>query len=102
MPDDALDVVDRDRIPPGERLVEQDEAGLGRQCARDLDPPPLAAGKRVGLVLREVGLGVAVDVLVVDRERALGIGGARRRAAVDAALPAWVGPGNRVGFPIEP
>ena len=44
--DDALDLDHRDRVDAGERLVEQDEARLRRQRARDLDPPPLAARQR--------------------------------------------------------
>src|SRR5688572_1641806 len=43
--DDLLDVQHDDRIDPRERLVEQDEARLGRERARDLHAPPLAAGE---------------------------------------------------------
>ena len=44
--DDALDLDHRDRVDAGERLVEQDEARLRGQRARDLDAPPLAARQR--------------------------------------------------------
>src|SRR5438445_13357069 len=35
----ALQVVDRDRIDAGERLVEEDEGRIGEQAARDLGAP---------------------------------------------------------------
>jgi hypothetical protein len=41
--DYALDIQHRQRVDAGERLIEQDEPRLGRQRARDLDPPALAA-----------------------------------------------------------
>jgi repressor LexA len=44
--DDSLDLDHGDRIDAGERLVEQDEARLGRQRAGDFDPAPLAARQR--------------------------------------------------------
>jgi hypothetical protein len=50
--DDALDLQHRDRVDAGEGLVQQDEARLGGQRARDLHAPPLAAGQRRG---RRVG-----------------------------------------------
>src|SRR5690606_35842833 len=43
---DALDLDHGDGVDAGKGLVEQDEARLGGQGARDLDPPPLAAGQR--------------------------------------------------------
>ena len=49
-----LDVEHRNRIDAGKRLVEQHEARRGDQGAADLDPAPLAAGQRVGVVLRQV------------------------------------------------
>ena len=41
--DDFLDVEHGNRVDPGERLVEQDEARAGRQSARYFHPPALAA-----------------------------------------------------------
>ena len=41
--DDALDVDHRDRVDPGERLVEEYEFRLNGQCARDLQAPTLCA-----------------------------------------------------------
>ena len=40
------DVGDRDRVDPGERLVEQHDGRLGRERPGDLAPPPLAPGQR--------------------------------------------------------
>ena len=40
---DALDLQHGDRVDPGKRLVEQDEARPCRQRARDLHAPSLAA-----------------------------------------------------------
>src|ERR1041385_5684634 len=45
---DGLDVVHRDRIDAGERLVQQHEPGLGDQRAGDLEPAALPARKGVG------------------------------------------------------
>src|SRR5262252_6969156 len=45
MADDPLDVENGDRIDARERLVEQHELRLGRERARDLDAPALAAGQ---------------------------------------------------------
>src|SRR5579859_5061175 len=42
-PDDLLDVQDRDWVDPGERLIEQDEARLGGERARNFDAAPFAA-----------------------------------------------------------
>src|SRR5689334_12448370 len=44
-PDDFLDVEHRDRIDPGERLVEQDEARARRQRARDFHTASFATGE---------------------------------------------------------
>jgi hypothetical protein len=52
--DDLLDVVHRDRVHAGERLVQQHELRLRHQRARDLQPPPLAARQRVRLRLPQV------------------------------------------------
>ena len=54
LPDDLLQVEDRDRVDPGERLVEEEETRRERQRAGDLEAPPLAAGERVGDRVREV------------------------------------------------
>ena len=43
--DNVLDVVDRDRIDPGEGFIEQYEFGFGGQGARDFHPPAFAAGQ---------------------------------------------------------
>src|SRR5712691_2373102 len=43
---EVADVADRNRIDPGERLIEQDEVRLGRQRPGDLATPPLAARQR--------------------------------------------------------
>src|SRR5262249_11108390 len=54
-PDDLLDVADRDRVDPRERLVEQQVLGRGDQRARELQSPPLAAREREGLIRRQRG-----------------------------------------------
>ena len=48
--DDRLNVVDRDRVDAGKRLVEQQEFRLGHECAGDLEPAPLAAGELIGFL----------------------------------------------------
>src|SRR5579863_2359247 len=53
LPDHGLDVGDRDRIDARERLVEQQERGLYRERARDLDAPPFAAGEAVAASVDE-------------------------------------------------
>src|SRR6185295_18754082 len=53
--DDALDVEHGDGVDARERLVEQDESGLGPQRARNFEAPTLAAGERQGGVLAQVG-----------------------------------------------
>src|SRR5699024_701916 len=45
MTDDALDIEYRNRIDPGEGLIQQDEARVGGQGAGDLSPPRLATGQ---------------------------------------------------------
>src|SRR5258705_12194515 len=44
--DDLLDVEHRDRVDAGERLVEQDEARVRGERARDLDAAPPAPRER--------------------------------------------------------
>src|SRR5262249_61659092 len=51
--DDLLDVADGDRIDAGERLVQQEVLRRGHERAGDLEPPPLAAGERVGRMARQ-------------------------------------------------
>src|SRR4030095_14537795 len=48
--DDLLDLADGDGIDAGEGLVEQEVAWVGHERPGDLQPPPLAARQRVGLV----------------------------------------------------
>ncbi len=43
---EIADIADRDRIDPGERLVEQNEMRRGGERTRDLDTAALAAGQR--------------------------------------------------------
>src|ERR1700733_11643652 len=43
--DNALNIEHRERIHARKRLIEQNEARLGRQCARHLDPAAVAAGQ---------------------------------------------------------
>ena len=50
--DDALDVDHRNGIDAGKRLVEQDEARLGGQCACDLDAATFAARRRPAMLSR--------------------------------------------------
>ncbi len=45
--DDLLQLQHRNGIDAAERLVEQNEVGLDAQRARNLHPPPLAAGERI-------------------------------------------------------
>jgi hypothetical protein len=52
--DDLLNVVDRDRVDSGERLVEEHEAGPLDERARDLQATPLSTGERVPLALAEM------------------------------------------------
>ncbi len=49
--DDALDVVYRDRVDPGERLIQKHELRIGHQRTRDFQTPALTTGKRVRLAL---------------------------------------------------
>jgi len=44
--DQPADIVDRDRIDAGERLVQQQVFRIGREAAGDFHPPPLAARQR--------------------------------------------------------
>ncbi len=48
---DALQLQHLDRIDAGERLVQQQKTRLDHQRARDLHAPPLAARKRIALVV---------------------------------------------------
>ena len=73
--DDLLDAVDGDRVDAGERLVQQDDLGIGDQAAGDLQPPALAAGERDGARLAE-----PVDVELLEQLVAAPV----PRAAVDA------------------
>src|SRR5690606_17535289 len=73
--DEGLDLADRLGVDPGEGLVEEQEVGVDREAARDLEPPALAARERVGAVVGEVGdveLGEEVVgplLLLAPRER---------------------------------
>jgi hypothetical protein len=40
-------IVDREGVDPGERLIQQDESRLRRQAAGDLDAAPLTARQRI-------------------------------------------------------
>jgi hypothetical protein len=51
---DALDLDHGDRVDAGKRFVEQHEARIGRQRARDLDAAPLAARQRQRRVLAQL------------------------------------------------
>jgi hypothetical protein len=51
---DALDVVHGERVDAGEGLVEQDEGGIRRERARDLDAAPLAAREAHAEVVPEM------------------------------------------------
>src|SRR6185436_3953365 len=46
---------DCDRIDPGEGLIEQYKVRSRGQCPRDLNPAPLAAGKRRGRSFPQMG-----------------------------------------------
>ena len=46
MPEEVLDVADRDRVDAGERLVQQYERRFSRERARDFATPPLATRQR--------------------------------------------------------
>src|SRR5690606_34672949 len=52
--DDLLDVVHRDRVDPGEGLVEQHELRTAYQRPGDLQPAPLSAGQGVCLGMPQV------------------------------------------------
>jgi len=47
-PDDLLDAGDCDRVDARERLVQQDDLGIGDQGAGDFQAPAFAAGERLG------------------------------------------------------
>ena len=64
---DFLDVCNRNRIDPGERLVEQDERRGDHQGPRDLGASPLLPGEVVGAAFGQV----ADLELLQDRGRAL-------------------------------
>ena len=53
--DDALNVIDRDRIHSRKRLIEKHEFRLRDQRPGDLESPPLTAGEGVGLLIAQVG-----------------------------------------------
>ena len=80
--DDALDLDHGDRVDAGEWLVQQDEARLRRQRARDLHTPPLAArqGER-----RRIAQVIHPQVLQQRRQPLLDLG-ARQGLAVAVAL----------------
>src|SRR5262245_36238416 len=67
---ELLDVGDSDGVNAGERLVEQHILRLAGERASDLEPSPLAAGKRDGGRLAQMG-----DVKLVEQlvERALSL-----------------------------
>ena len=50
----VLDLADGLGVDPRERLVEEDQLGLGDERAGDLEPTTLAAGDPVGLGLADV------------------------------------------------
>src|SRR5690606_12440643 len=52
--DDLLDVTDRDRVDTGERFVQQDELGRGRQRAGNLDAAAFATGQAHAEVVANV------------------------------------------------
>src|SRR5690606_40120454 len=72
--DEGLDLADRLRVDAGERLVEQQEVRVDREAAGDLQAPPLAAGERVGAVVRQVAEvelleeGVGAPLLLAPRQ----------------------------------
>ncbi len=53
--DNALNVIDGDRIHSGKRLVEKHEFRARDQRPGDLEAPPLTAGEGVGLLIAQVG-----------------------------------------------
>src|SRR4030095_5740014 len=54
VPGDALDVVHRQRADAREGLIEQEEGGVRRERARDLDAAPLAAREAHAEVVAQV------------------------------------------------
>jgi hypothetical protein len=75
--DDLLDVVYRNRVDSGERLVEHHELGTRHERSRDLEAPTLSAGERVRLAAPEVldaqlvekGLEALLALITGDRQR---------------------------------
>ena len=59
--DDRLDVVDRDRVHAGKRLVQQQELRLGHERTRDFEPAALATGELVGFLPAQVLDGELVE-----------------------------------------
>ena len=69
--DDALDLDHRDRINPGKRFVQQDEAGLRRQSAGNLDASAFTAGEGQRRCLAQV---LDAQVLQQSRQALLDLG----------------------------
>src|SRR6185295_462230 len=61
--DDLRQAIELGRREPGGGLVEQDQARLAREGARDLEQPPLAEGKRADVGLRQAGQADELDQL---------------------------------------
>ena len=51
---DALDIIDRDRVDARKRFVQKEKLRSRDERPRDLEPPPLATRERVGLALAQV------------------------------------------------
>ena len=73
--DQVVDLLGLDGVAAGGGLVEEEDAGLERQRAGDLEPLQRAVGERARLLLG----GVAEADAVEERARALGRGRAARR-----------------------
>ena len=68
------DLVHRDRIDAGQRLVQQDEMRPRRQRPGDLHPPPLAARQRQRRRAAQMADAEFAEQVVQHRLRAFGIG----------------------------
>lgn len=53
--DNALDILDRQRVDTGEWFIQQDEGGIEREGTRDLHAPPLTAGERIAPRVFDMG-----------------------------------------------
>ena len=88
----------RDRIESGGGLVEKEDARIVHQAARDFEPPPHAAGERLGLRVAPLGqvdgLQHFGDVLLALRARNAVELGVDAQVFFDGEIDRWSAPGE--------